>query len=196
MLISVCVCVCVCVYARARVCVSCSVVSDSFYDPMDCSPPGSSVFGILQARILEWVAFPFSRGSSWPRDWTRISCVEGKFCTIWATREASLWHICFPTSGMSSTHLIGLTTFSYPSALSPQRSLSSLSSSHRCPTSWAKLGILSPASRGSLIIPFVLCYNSLFIYVLIDCELGAWTSSYSSLYTFAHNSTWCIVDGQ
>ena len=41
-------------------------------DPMDCSPPGSSVHGILQARILQWVAMPSSRGSSWPRDWTRV----------------------------------------------------------------------------------------------------------------------------
>ena len=44
--------------------------------PMDCSPPGSSVHGILQARILEWVAMSFSRGYSWPRDWTSISCVS------------------------------------------------------------------------------------------------------------------------
>ena len=40
-------------------------------DPMDCSPPGSSVHGILQARIPEWVTIPFSRGSSWPRGWTQ-----------------------------------------------------------------------------------------------------------------------------
>ena len=45
----------------------------TFYDPMDCSPPGSSVHGILQARILEWVAMPSSRGSSLPRDQTCIS---------------------------------------------------------------------------------------------------------------------------
>ena len=38
------------------------------YDPVDCSPPGSSIHGILQARLLEWVAIAFSRGSSWPRD--------------------------------------------------------------------------------------------------------------------------------
>ena len=53
--------------------VSHSAVSDS-WNPMDCSPPGSSVCGILQARILEWVAIPFSRGSSQARDWTRVSC--------------------------------------------------------------------------------------------------------------------------
>ena len=39
-------------------------------DPMDCSPPGSSVYGIFQVRVLKWVAMPFPRGSSWPRDWT------------------------------------------------------------------------------------------------------------------------------
>ena len=55
-------------------------------DPVDCSLPGSSVCGILQARILEWVAIPFSRGSSWPRDWTWVSCNAGSFITIWATR--------------------------------------------------------------------------------------------------------------
>ena len=50
---------------------------------MDCSLPGSSVHGILQARILEWVAIPFSKGSSGPRDWTRVSCIAGRFFTIW-----------------------------------------------------------------------------------------------------------------
>ena len=55
---------------------------------MDCSPPGSSVHGIFQARIVEWVAIPFSRGSSWPRDQTWISHFVGRFFTIWATREA------------------------------------------------------------------------------------------------------------
>ena len=55
---------------------------------MDCSLPGSSVHWIHQARILEWVAIPFSRGSSWPRDQTWVSCIAGRFFTIWATREA------------------------------------------------------------------------------------------------------------
>ena len=55
---------------------------------MDCSLPGSSVHGILQARILEWVAIYFSRGSSWPRNWTQVSCIAGGFLTNWAVREA------------------------------------------------------------------------------------------------------------
>ena len=58
-------------------------------DPMDCSLPGFSVHGILQTIILEWVAIPFSRGSSWPRNQTQVSCTPGRFFTIWPTREAS-----------------------------------------------------------------------------------------------------------
>ena len=57
-------------------------------DPMDCSSPGSSAHGILQARVWEWVAISFSRGSSRHRDWTWISCTAGRFFTISATREA------------------------------------------------------------------------------------------------------------
>ena len=56
--------------------------------PMDCSPPGSSSQGISQARILEWVAISFSRGSSWPRDRTWVSRIAGRRFTFWATREA------------------------------------------------------------------------------------------------------------
>ena len=83
-------------------------------DPVDYSPPGSSVFGILQARILEWVAMPFSRGpsqprdrtqvptlhmgmcfsrgSSQPRDCTQVSCTAGRFFATWTTMEA----LCVP----------------------------------------------------------------------------------------------------
>ena len=57
-------------------------------DPMYCSLPGFSVHGIFQARVLEWVAISFSRGSSWPRDRTQVSCIAGRCFTLWATREA------------------------------------------------------------------------------------------------------------
>ena len=60
----------------------------TFCDPMDYSLLGSSVHGILQARIREWVAIPFSRWSSQPRDQTWVSCIADRFCTIWTTREA------------------------------------------------------------------------------------------------------------
>ena len=55
---------------------------------MDCSPPGSSVYEISQAIILEWVAILSSRGSFWPKYWTQVSCIAGRFFTIWATVEA------------------------------------------------------------------------------------------------------------
>ena len=57
-------------------------------DPVDCSLPDSSVHGILQARILEWVAISFSRGSSWPRDQTWVFHVAGRGFTLWATRDS------------------------------------------------------------------------------------------------------------
>ena len=60
----------------------------------DCSPSGSSIHGILQARILEWVAISLSRGSSRPRDWTQVSHVAGRFFTIWATKGNLEW-LCF-----------------------------------------------------------------------------------------------------
>ena len=59
-------------------------------DPMDCILPGSSVHRILQARILEWVAISFSRGSSWPRDRTLVFCIVGTFFTVWDTGEVPL----------------------------------------------------------------------------------------------------------
>ena len=67
--------------------VSLSVVSNSV-TPWTVACQAPSVYGILQARILEWVAIPFSRESSQPRDQTRVSCIAGRFFTIWAKRKA------------------------------------------------------------------------------------------------------------
>ena len=58
-------------------------------DPMDCSQPGSSVHGILQARMLEWVDIPFSRGSFQPRDRTEVSYIAGRFFTVWAPYQTT-----------------------------------------------------------------------------------------------------------
>ena len=94
----VCVCVCVCVYVCAQLC-------PTFCDPMDCSLPGFSVHGISQARILEWVAISFSRGSSWPRDWTCMSWVLslGRWilyhCATWES-----WFNIHQVKGEMATH--------------------------------------------------------------------------------------------
>ena len=77
---SQCVCVCVCV------CVSRSVVSHSLW-PMNCSPPGFSVHGIPQARILEWIAISYSREYSWPKNWTHLSYIS-------CIGRRVLYHLC------------------------------------------------------------------------------------------------------
>ena len=76
-------------------------------DAMDCSPPGSSVHGISQARIMESVAISFSRGSSRPRDKTQVSCIAGRFFTIWATWSLPLvrWR-CSKWTTVWQTHVL------------------------------------------------------------------------------------------
>ena len=72
--------------SESEVAQSCPILCD----PMDCSLPGSSIHGILQATVLEWVAISFSRGSSQPRDQTRVSCIAGRRFNLCATREAQM----------------------------------------------------------------------------------------------------------
>ena len=75
-------------------------------DPMECSLSGSSICGIFQARVLEWIAIYFSRGSIWPRNWTWVFCIAGRRFTIWATTETVcsesnikyLWSTCWVVS--------------------------------------------------------------------------------------------------
>ena len=68
----------------------CSVVNSVWLlcNPVDCTPPGSSVHGIFQARTLEWVAISFPRGSSWTRYQTHISCISRQILSHWTIREA------------------------------------------------------------------------------------------------------------
>ena len=82
-----------CIYTCVYICVVMVLVAQlcpTLCDPVDCSPPGTSLCGILQAGILKWVAIPFSRGSFWPEDWLCVSCLAGRFFTFWATRGACL----------------------------------------------------------------------------------------------------------
>ena len=99
-----------CISVTMLVAQSCPTLCDS----MDCCSPLSSFFhGILQARILECIAIPFSRGSSRPRDWTQASLIAGRFFTIWTTREAPKFYhtvnlvlfLYFPFSSISTGQL-------------------------------------------------------------------------------------------
>ena len=83
-------------------------------NPMDCSLPGSTIHGIFQARILEWVAISFSRRSSRPRDWTWVSHmvgIIGRRFTIWATRENPVWKSIIRQLFCSFTWVIALYQF-------------------------------------------------------------------------------------
>ena len=70
--------------------------------PMDCSPPGCSIHGIIRARILEWVGKPFSRGSSWPRDQTCISCIAGRFLLAEPPGKPKI-QILLPSKGINTS---------------------------------------------------------------------------------------------
>ena len=83
-------------------------------DPMDCSLPGFSVHGILQARVLEWVAIAFSRGSAQPRDPTQVSRNASRCLTLWATREAQMdiqWTWIWENSRNSEGQMPGMLQF-------------------------------------------------------------------------------------
>ena len=80
-------------------------------DSIDCTPLGSSVHGILQARIFQWVAIPFSRGSSWPRGWTWVSCIAGRFFTSRNTRETCYTPIQNKRKIKKLNSLVRVTTF-------------------------------------------------------------------------------------
>ena len=89
--IHVCVCMCTHMYIHVSMCVCtqtlsmCAQLCPTLCDYVDCSPPGSSVHGILQAKVLEWEAVSFSRVSSQLRDGIQVSCIAGRFFTAWAT---------------------------------------------------------------------------------------------------------------
>ena len=104
-------------YTRLTECKSLSHVQ--LCDPVDWGPPGSSVHGILQARILEWVANLLSRESSQPRDQTGVSCIAGRFFTGWATREAHVWL----TAGLSVLNLNATPSRKYSLIHSPKTGL-------------------------------------------------------------------------
>ena len=111
MSVSICVCVCVCM---------CNLQCPTICDSMDSSPEGSSVHGILQARILEWVTMTFSRGSSRPRDsrFSHVFCIGRQILYHWTTREASTaipssisLFVLTPPVPMSPSDLTSMSTY-------------------------------------------------------------------------------------
>ena len=88
-------------------------------DPMICSLPGSSVHGLFQARVLEWISISFSRGSSLPRDWTEVSNVVCRCVTIRATREAPETFLLLNKSSLCFLDLFVLSLNSFCDEIRP-----------------------------------------------------------------------------
>ena len=126
--------------------------------PMDCSPPGSSVHWILPARILEWVGIPFSRGSSPPRDGTHVSCIPGRFFTIWDTKEVRV-HSENRNSSLQShlceSRILPAAPSPHPTSGPPPPpqvpSPSIQTSCNRFPRSWS--GVEGPPASGCSVHP-------------------------------------------
>ena len=134
---------------------------------MDCSLPGSSVHRIPQARILEWVVIPFSRGSSRPRDWTRVSCITDSFFIVWATRE-TLKKGSFKMFGN------GQDRFSFTA-----------SSYHLSPfhVSWFDLNLeqdKDKREKQGICLTTGLCFDKLILLRSLDCQSGCYLASFQS----------------
>ena len=141
---------------RERECVCARMWAQSYLalcDLMDYSPQGSFVHGILQARKLKWVVIPFSRGSSWPGDWTQVSCTAGRVFTVWATRETHMESIVVVQS-LSVSDSLGPHELQHTRLLCP--SLSPWVCSNSCPLSqWCHTTISSSVIHFSSIIPSI-----------------------------------------
>ena len=155
-------------------------------DPMDCSPPGSSVHRIFQARILEWVSISFSRGSSWPGDQTWVSHIVGRCFTIWATREALFCNTpCLVFSlflslpiNSSSTIRLRAKASTHKCIISPLESLS-----HK--TGNRKAGEQKPLHH---LFPLADLYFPSFVHIVIRC------GSYTKLLVYNHTNFDSLTD--
>ena len=128
------------VKAKSLVTQSCPTL----WNPMNCSPSGSSVHGSLQTRILEWVTISFSRGSSWPRNWTRVSHVAARLFTNWATREDDPW-----VENISLSRKWQPPTECLPGEFHGQRSLAGYSPRGHEESDWLTLSLSLSSTKSS-----------------------------------------------
>ena len=130
-------------------------MSDS-WDSMVCSPPGFSVHGVFQVRILEWIAISFSRGSSQPRNWTQVSCIAGRFSTYWTMREGRIvtilwWFLLYINMNLPQVYMCPTKSWTpLPPASPPYPSGLSQSTGFGCPASCIKLALVINFTCGNV----------------------------------------------
>ena len=123
----------------------------TFCDPMDCSLSGSSVHGIFQARVLEWIAISFPRRPSRPRNRTQVSRIAGRRFTVWATREAQIFiYLAAPDLSCSMQDLVPQPGFEPGSPALGVQSLSCWA------TREVTIDLICPNKMGSTIILLIL----------------------------------------
>ena len=144
-----------CIYVQMVVLVT--QLCPTLCDPIYFSLSVSSVHGIIQARILEWVAIPFSRGCSWYRDWARVSCIAGRFFTVWATHQS----IC--TNRLFSTQWLNWGLMS--------------------PALWGRFFATEPPGKPLYNVYYIIFCNWLFSFNLIRSSCIAIYNSSSSTFT-------------
>ena len=145
-------------------------------DPMDCSLPGSSVHGIFQAIVLEWTAISFSRGSSQPRDQTRVSHIVDRRFTIWATQSNLQIHCNFYQIAMAvSTELeqknltVCMETHKTPNS---QSNLEKAKWSRRNQASWLQTLLKSYSNQNSMVLAQTQKYNR---FRIESPDINPWT---------------------
>ena len=198
--------------SHASLHVLCSVIQShtTRCNSMDCSQPGSSIHGVLQARIPEWVAISFSRGSSPPRDQTQVSCIAGRFFTAeppWKPQPLSMVlpissgftivknsykYFCFPLFPNYNQYILHLlvqtihTVFSY--SFSENKLFSNTTSSHTILNSPESLNSNHPFIKLFLKHDFCLLLSMLGegnkICILISCPQFLWFFEYTNLFLF------------
>ena len=140
--------------------------------PTVCDPTDCVVHGILQARILEWVAFPFSRGSSQPRGRTQVSCIAGGFFTSWATREAQYFFKPLFLVGGGGGRILEWAAIPFSRRSSQPRDWTRVSHIvDRCFIVWATREVLCNFSLFLLLL-WLSQISSCFHYILITIEIS------------------------
>ena len=155
---------------------------------MDHSPPGSSVHGILQARVLDWIAIPFSSVSSWPWDWTRVSCISCigwcilYHCAAWEPQKALTCQRILKKKNREDSNI-----FLRKIVRCPWKSLNIMNSQGNA--NWDHDEISSHTHQNGY-------YQKTMLYIIKIARIGKDVEKKEPLYTIGGNVNWCSHYGK